>query len=339
MRVPKKDVGEIASTFRIRIDEVDDGFFQGKGLKVYPVRTLSRPGIEVYIFDAPEARALACFPHIVGEPFIRLNRKLSMKTALAIVNVAGLEEWVGYVVHVHVLRAGSGYMMSEGLKHELGQVADVYIRPLYSKNRKKIQITYSDFSQLPKNAGLTVVIPDTVATGFTLIKVLRKLADEASKVGSWIDTLVIYGFIADYGLERVAKEAKTLKISFTYFFALEDVAALAGNFYDMVLYGPDASQESFKPLGAITHYEILQECINYYVPGLDQPGDWSNRQPKLFNGEAWEKVNLLQHLTKSRETIETILQRYSKDPWFKKWHKHICEAQIKALKALEERYR
>ena len=339
MQVSEKDVEEIISTFKIRVNDVNDGFTTSKELKVYPVRTLSRPGIEVYILDSLEARALACFPHIVGETFIRLNRKLSTKAAEDIVNLAGLEEWVGYVVHVHVLRAGSGYMISEGLKHELGRVADVYIRPLYTENRKSIEITYSDFSRMPKNAGLAVIIPDTVATGLTLIKVLNKFAEEARKVGSWIDTLVIYGFIADYGLERVAKEAKRLKTSFTYFFALEDVAALAGNYYDMVLYGPDTSQEAFKPLGAITHYEILRECINYYVPGLDQPGDWSNRQPKLFNGEAWEKVNLLQHLTKSRETVETILKRYSTDPWFKNWHKRICEAQIKALKTLEERYR
>jgi len=337
LRASEKDVEGMISTFKVRINDVNDGFNMGKELKVYPVRTLSRPSIEAYILDAPEARALACFPHIVGEAFIQLNRKLSTKAAEAIVNVVGLEEWKGYVVHVHVLRAGSGYMMSEGLKHELGQIADVYIRPLYSKNRKKIEITYSDFSQLPKNAGLAVVIPDTVATGFTLIKVLRKLAEEANKVGSWIDTLVIYGFIADYGLERIAKEAKALKINFTYFFALEDVAALAGNYYDMVLYGPDTSQEAFKPLGAITHYDILRECINYYVPGLDQPGDWSNRQPVLFNGNTWEKVDLLQHLSESRETIESIQQRYSRYMWFKKWHKHICEAQIRAIKAQEER--
>jgi len=339
LRISEKDVDEIVSIFKIRISEVNDGFSVGKELKVYPVKSLSRPGVESYILDAPEAAGLACFPHIVGDIFIGLNKKLSEKTAQAIINIAGLEEWTGYVVHVHVLRAGSGYMMSGALKHELGQVADVYIRPLYSKNRKKIEIIYADFSRLPRGTGLAVVIPDTVATGFTLTSVLHRLAEEARKVDSWIDTLVVYGFIADYGLERATKEAKKLDINFTYFFALEDVAALAGNFYDMVLYGPDISRESFKPLGAITHYEILKECINYYVPGLDQPGDWSNRQPKLFNGEAWEKVNLLQHLTKSRETVETILKRYSTDPWFKNWHKRICEAQIKALKTLEERYR
>ncbi|HEX68816.1 MAG TPA: hypothetical protein ENG10_00780 [Candidatus Bathyarchaeota archaeon] len=338
MRIPEKDIDEMVSIFKIKIDGVNEGFSMGKELKVYPVKSLSSPGVESYIFDAPEARGLACFPHIVGDTFIALNRKLSKKTAKAIINIAGLEEWIGYVVHVHVLRAGSGYMMSEALKHELGRIADIYIRPLYLKNRKKIEITYADFSQIPRGAGLAVIIPDTVATGFTLTKVLHRLAEEAHKVGSWIDTLIVYGFIADYGLERVSKEAKKLNISFTYFFALEDVAALAGNFYDMVLYGPDVSQESFKPLGAITHYNILKECINYYVPGLDQPGDWSNRQPKLFNGETWEKVNLLKHLTKSRKTVEVILKRYSTYPWFKRWHKRICKAQIKALKALEERF-
>ncbi len=326
----RREVKEVAEYFGVNTN------FDEK-LSGYPVDVYSillpklPPRARVYVVYSPEARALACFPHIIGKGFERLNSYLAAKSVEAIVDLAGLDG--EEVVHLHVLRAGPGYQLHRGLRNKLGLLREVYIRPLYSDNRNSIEVVYSNFSSLPEASEVSVVAPDTIATGNTLIVALDQLKREAEDRGTALKKLVIYGFVADKGLNRVVRKAVELGFKEVYVFALVDIAALASNDYDMVLYGPDLSSREGKVLGGVAPLEVLERCTPYYVPGLDQPGDWSARQCWLFNGRSLERGNFEKHLKGVRAAVQKVLEEHSSQSWFKAWHKDACKRVLAAVNA------
>ena len=328
---------ELADLFRVDVKHVQP-FLRERGVTLYRVREdLGCSNLEIYIVDSAEARALACFPHIVGTAFEKLNLALSLKVSSIVSKVAGLEEYRDAVVHLHILRAGPGYKLHEGLGRVLDGLREGYIRPMYSRDRSVISVDYAEFTNLPRDCAVAVVAPDTIATGRAMVVSLNELVKALIDRGCEPEVLVLYGFISKPGLQRTTGNAVKLGFKRVYAFALTDLTALASNEYDMVLYGPDLSAREFRPLGSTTHIDVLAACAPYYVPGLDQPGDWSSRQPILFDGKRLEVGPMHVHLESVRKAVTEVLERFGREKWFKSWHRAACERALVAVEAVRER--
>ena len=336
-RPSRAEVEELADLFHVDVKHVQP-FLRKRGVALYKVvEDLGCSNLKTYIVYSAEARALACFPHIVGTAFERLNLALSLKVSGIILRVAGLEEYRDATVHLHVLRAGPGYKLHEGLRRVLNGLREGYIKPTYSRDRSAVSIDYVNFANLPRNRAVAVVAPDTIATGRAMVASLNKLVKTLVDRECEPEVLVLYGFISKPGLQRTASNAAKLGFKRVYAFALTDLTALASNEYDMVLYGPDLSVKGFRPLGSTTHIDVLTACAPYYVPGLDQPGDWSSRQPILFDGRRLEVGPMHVHLEGVRKAVTEVLERFGREEWFKSWHRAACERTLAAVDAVRER--
>ncbi len=337
MREPSEaDIDEIVELFGVDTDSVELTL-QEDQLRLYCVTKPVVGNCEVLIVDTPEARALACFPHIVGKAFDSLNETLATRAANAIVRELGLEEWKGHIVLLHILRASPGYKLSKALAAHLPDLREAYVRPLYSRDRSSLRVVYENYTNLPRNSKVAVIVPDTIATGRAASVSLNAITRALRARGCEPELLVLYGFIAQKGLAHVVEKALELGFERIAAFALVDLSALASNDYDMVLYGPDLSRDGFKPLGSIVPRETLKACAPHYVPGLDQPGDWSARQEWLFNGRSLERGNMHEHVEKTRAAVTDVLTRFGREAWFKDWHRKACRKALQALEAVRRR--
>lgn len=315
---------------------------EGARIRAYEV-SLSNPRLGVYLIDTPEARCLAAFPHIVGRSFSYLNLLSARRSLRAILDLADIRQFKDNTFVLQILRAGPGYRLHEALSGHLGRLGEIYVRPVYTGpsfrdhlTQRRIKITYRDYSALEGHTDVAVVVQDTVATGRTLKTSLKDLFNHLTDLR--IELLMVYGFISDRGLEVIREMVEGHKISRVQVFPLVDVAALASNNYDMVLYGPDeryfSTHGEHRLLGATVGYETLVDCIEHYVPGLDQPGDWSSRQAILYNGLAYEEGNMRGHLESSRNSILRLVEISSGEPWFREWHLRIAERHLRAIGAV-----
>ncbi|HDH07216.1 MAG TPA: hypothetical protein ENF87_02485, partial [Thermoproteales archaeon] len=231
---------------------------------------------QVFIVDFHDAREIATRPELVGKLFLEMNYRTAVFAGKAILNLLDIRD----CVFVHVLRASPGYMLSKALKREV-EMYEMKLRAFYTKpstgdhTEAKVKVRYVT---TPSRFSDTIIIADTIASGKTMEAVLKKVL----KIEE-VDRIILYGFISKNGLERIEKTFKN--VAELYFFVLEDLTALSENHYDMPLYGPDleafSKRRKIKLLGSIVPYEALEGMLPYYVPGLDQPGDWSERQPIL----------------------------------------------------------
>lgn len=345
----------LVEEFGIRVDLTEEVGVSGlrEGSKVFRVRL---PGArsEVYVVDTLAGKDIACHPSIVGEELWRLSLEAALDAARAILELTPLGEvgW-GSVVFEHVLRAAPGYKLHEALRVvEPGAgFREVWVRPRYvtpsyrdhdEEAAKRLVVVYEDFSQLPEGVELTVLKPDTEASGRTGTVALERLAAAAEERGSGLGELVVYGFVSEPGLRAVEEVALRLGFRRTYFFAVGNLTALCHNLYDMPLYGPDESYYSehggVKLLGGVADYSTLERYALEFIPGADQPGDWSARQSRVYTGTGWEPGGIEKHLRNSVHLIERLWEICRGQPWFMEFHEEAIKRELEALRrALAER--
>lgn len=327
-QVDEAEIKEIVDDFNIDISP--------KLIEVRKKLRLYKVTEEDFIIDTPEARTLACFPHIVSDAFIDLNKRAAMKASEVIIERHGLDE--RDVVILHILRAGPGYMLHEAFKARNIKIKELYVRPKYIESSfkdhvdKVIKIVYHDAFRFSGCDRISLIIPDTIATGKTSIEVLKFYKKDLKDK---VEEIILYGFISRKGLANIRRFLEEEYNTIVYSYSLVDLTALASNNYDMPIYGPDENlmvkYGEEKLLGSTIGYETLRDCINYYFPGIDQPGDWSARQTLLFTGTGYEKANYLEHLQNMKKSIERLLSMSRRRQWFRKIYEEIAKGHIKAI--------
>jgi len=342
VRVGEKELEYVVETFNINSEHIEEVVTK-EDLTIYQVNLYPSSSCEVYMVDSQEAIMLACKPYIVGEEFLELNRRLSMKIIDVIEAIIPLREWKDRIVFQHVLRAAPGYTFHKAITGSGYNISEVYIRPKYVQpsfrdhlESRRLEVVYKDFDQLPKGENLLLIKPDTEATGRTSVISLRELVKACKSVDTEIEELVLYGFMTSTALNRIFKESSRLGIKKVYAIALVDIAALAYNEYDMVLYGIDESYyiagSGTRLLGAIVHENTLRRCLPYYVPGMDQPGDWSARQDLLLTGSEYELGDIENHLRNSIEIARKLLEIQSREGILRDWQRKIIIECIEILR-------
>jgi len=311
----------IIDVFGIEVDLTEEVQVPGvsEGTRVFRVRGFPED-CEVYIIDTEAGREIACHPHIVGEELSCLALEAARDAAKAILELTSLSEYDDEaIVYEHVLRAAPGYRLHEALRDAGVGFREVWIRPRYitpsyrdhdEEAAKRIEIVYEDFSNLPRRELLLILKPDTEASGRTGEAALRRLAEVAEERNSAVQELIVYGFISRPGVEAIYRAAKSLGFERAYFFAIGNVTALCHNMYDMPLYGPDesyyAERGEMRLVGSITDFSSLERYLPEFIPGADQPGDWSARQTMVYTGYDYEPGGIDRHLRNSIALIERL---------------------------------
>jgi hypothetical protein len=99
----------------------------------------------------------------------------------------------------------------------------------------------------------------------------------------------------------------------------------------MPLYGIDEANwqrtHAIRKIGSTIDRTSLEEYIPNFVPGADQPGDWSARQSELFNGVSQEPGDIIGHLGNSIRLIKSLCEIDCLEPW----QKHIAEKELDLL--------
>jgi uracil phosphoribosyltransferase len=291
-----------------------------------------------HILDTEEGRRIACHPHIVGDELKELCHGAA-KAFRKTLEWLRLLESDGTTL-LHILRGGAGYRVSEVLPKgiPIARVRTEYREDGYrahTNDPRRIRVTYTS---LPESDGLdstTIIIPDTFATGRSAEAALLELLES----GIEPRRVIIYGFIAIPGLKRIGALCSLRDIEF-HSFSICDISQLAWNKYDMPVYGPDESLFKARGkdgrLGSIINIKTLKEILPKYIAGLDQPGDWSERQLRLFNGQNDEMGDIQGHLMKSIDLIGSLREINSNKPWYGKTQDEIAKTELNMLmKALK----
>lgn len=284
-----------------------------------------------YIVDTEVGRLVASHPHMVGAEL----KELCLKAALSFARVLdrlGLFDKKDSAI-LHILRGGGGYMLAEALpvKPPIVSVRTEYRGDGYRihNTERSIEVTFSDLSGLERIS--TLLIPDTYATGRSAEAALGKLFSS----GWNPDRIILYGFIAIPALIRLGALSSDVGAEL-FSFAICDITQLAYNNYDMAIYGIDeslyVSTGKIKRLGSIVDNETLREILPNYVAGLDQPGDWSERHTRLFNGFGDEMGDIAGHLKKSINLIESLRAINSEMSWYNDTHNQIALKELEKLK-------
>jgi hypothetical protein len=135
------------------------------------------------------------------------------------------------------------------------------------------------------------LISDTFATGASAEVAIKRTFEELDMNKSNVKNIVMYGFISQDAIRYLSHVLKEHEVNIVVL-AQKNIMKVAWNNYDMAIYGLDLGfYEKFrklKKLSSVIPEDILDECLPYYASGSDQPGDFSSRQRKLFNGQGWE---------------------------------------------------
>jgi hypothetical protein len=298
---------------------------------------------KLFIIDTPQGRKIACHPHIVGDSLKILAFEAALEAIKAINELAKLSKAdANYIVFENVLRAASGYELHTAFKVIMGRkklrnmwIRPRYMHPSYRSHKKEasmsLNIIYTDFDELPHDKEIIVLKPDTEATGKTGQISIKRLVKQCREVGSSIHTLILYGFISMSGLKLISETTKKHGIELMAF-AIEDITDLAFNGYDMTLYGVDESYweatGKIRELGSIVDIETLDRFLPEFIPGSDQPGDWSNRQTTIHTTKKRsEKGEIKTHLQNSIKLVNNLLKISNFEPWQQK----IAEKELKLL--------
>lgn len=274
---------------------------------------------EVLLVDTHSGLRIACEPELVGRELEAEALKAAEAAAALIARFASSER----VAFLHVLRASMGYRLHEALKAGGFQLAEAFVRVCYPGSSvglhqgRRAKLVHSNLGSVSREGVL--VVADTVATGETLETALKHFISEAGSRGAKIGEVHVYGFLSEVGVKRVAAALEKLGVGRTLFYAIQDLTALASNSYDMPLYGPDLP--SFRSgrlvsLGGVAAEETLERMLHHYFPGMDQPGDWSERQCLLFDGSGYERGQILAHLERSLWALEELHRAVRAYPWY-----------------------
>jgi len=316
----------------------------GDAVKVYRVRGSILIKVDAYtgdtyLLDTEPGRLIACHPHIVGEELRALCAEAARGFVAASTALRALKPEEAAVMHI--LRAGTGYMVAEAMPIHV-PIVDVrtqYVDDGYrdhSDDPRSLKVSYRKY---PKRLGETgtMVIPDTYATGRSAEAAVRDLLANGFKP----DTVIVYGFVAAPALARLGGlcEDQGMKLKC---FAICDVSQLAHNNYDMPVYGLDeglyAATGKEIRLGSVVAPETLEAMLGSYVPGMDQPGDWSERQSRLYTGLSREHGDIRGHLEKSIKLIERLRGISRGSAWYRAAHEEAAERELEALRRALARY-
>ena len=290
---------------------------------------------ECYIIDTPEGQKIASHPHLVGTDlaFQSLRAAYEFKAALMELGLVS-----GFTGILHILRGSAGYMVHDALP----ELPVISVRTEYrddgyrahSDDSRHIKVTYSDYHGRDLD---TLIIPDTYATGRSVEAALQHMMSNGGKPRS----IIIYGFIAIPSMRRLSALCKRMG-SRLKTFAICDITQLAVNNYDMTLFGIDEHHHSetgeLNILGSVVGEETLRDMSENFIPGLDQPGDWSERQTKLYNGYHEEPGDIEGHLSKSIAFIESLDRVNREQGWYNDKIKQLTGAELENLRSTISRY-
>jgi len=299
----------------------------GKRTRIFQ---LERSGPPTFIIDTPMARDIACYPHLVGESVERASRKAAAEALPAILELSDTRRKGGdlEIVFEQILRAAPGYELQDVAPKVLGRsYRTVYLRPRYTHRsyrdhdgtiQREIEIVHQQFSEFPNGKKIALIMQDTVASGRSGEVSVKATLEHCNRTGCKIEKWILYGFISEYGLDVLYRIARENDISM-FAFAMGNLTALSNNNYDMPLYGVDEAHwqktHIIRKLGSIVDRSSLEEYVPHFVPGSDQPGDWSARQTKLFNGISYEPGDIVGHLNNSIRLIKSLCEIGSFEPW------------------------
>ena len=286
--------------------------------------------VTTYLVDTPMTRRIACHPHVVGKELESLSMEAAARTLPAILELSDVEPHET-IVFEQILRAAPGYKLHEAAARQISDsFRTLYVRPQYTHTsyrehdgmvQQQLRVVYEDFSQLPKGGDICLVMQDTVASGKSGEVAIEAALDHCERVGARIKKWILYGFISLRGLsllEAVAKKHGLTLIAF----AMGNLTALCSNNYDMPLYGVDESlwarTGEIHKLGALIDRSTFTDYLGEFIPGADQPGDWSSRQLKLFTGTGEEAGNITDHLRNSARLIQSLMSIGNFADWQKK---------------------
>ncbi len=308
--------------------------------RVYQVNTTASPLIgedlgDCFILDTPHAQRIASHPHLVGSDLADLCLSTAYEFKALIEELGVIGESTGIL---HILRGSAGYMVQDAMPLlPLINIRTEYREDGYrshSDTSRRIEVTYSDYHGQKLDA---LIVPDTYATGRSVEAALVSLC----KTGFKPETIIVYGFIAIPGIKRIQTLCHELGCRLVTV-ALCDVTQLAANNYDMTLFGPDehlhTTTGQLNNLGSVVGPETLEDMAKVFIPGLDQPGDWSERQSKLFNGLGLEDGDIRGHLSKSIKFIRELERINSSQPWYNESIKELIINEIAALRKTIARY-
>lgn len=298
---------------------------------------------ECYIIDTISGMRIACHPHIVGEELEKLCLDSATEFTKTIKNMNLLKDPKSLAI-VNILRAGPGYKEVEALQEneKSNPIQTIDIRTKYvetesgktgfrsHEDTRKAKIIHTDYSRVKSNIDKTstLIIPDTYASGKSAEVSINDLLDKGLKP----ERIIIYGFITIPSLIRLGNLCSKNGIELTSF-AIGNITELAHNNYDMPLYGVDESWYSetskIRLMGSIVDRKTLERYLPFYIAGLDQPGDWSERQSSLPTGKGHERGNITGHLKNSKQNIESLTEIYSKHFNEEPWYENFCEIASK----------
>lgn len=317
------DKDEIVQVFKLDVESPKRVKLQEnrRGGKLYRVDLKDLNG-EVYIIDTPEGREIACNPHVVGR---QLEIRSSATAEFAVRAMKYLADFETPFLVLNILRAGPGYMISHAMEDFVEKSYQVYIRTKYVQSsyrdhvERNLKIVFEDLSNVPAKCGVNLLVPDTFATGASAEVAIKRIFDVLSCRGSHVEKIFLYGFISKDSVRYLLSSLHEYDVEFTVL-ALEDLMELASNNYDMAIYGLDlAYYERFRrirKLSSVIPEDVLDECLPCYAPGSDQPGDFSSRQTRLFNGQKWEWGPIFSHLLNSLAFIRSLKRISFDQPWY-----------------------
>ncbi len=293
-------------------------------------------GAGTYVIDSENGRRIACYPSFCGDEMMRAARDMARDFVTALKMMGYLDQ---RILLLNVLRAAPGYGVRETLLESGADVSESWIRPYYVHPSYRLHtvqdlgLKFESYSDL-RSGSYTLIKPDTEATGFTSLFSLHRFLDRCEKEGCRVERLILYGFIAEKGLQTI-RQAFGNRIREIIAFAIEDMTPLAQNGYDMPVYGIDLSaleeRGERKYLAAKAPREVVDALLASCYPGMDQPGDWSERQSRLFDGQSWINVDLTVHLKRSRDLLERLRRAQMSEPWYQEDHERIYEKQVSMI--------
>jgi hypothetical protein len=336
-----------------------DSIIQEHGIKVDSTKAISPRSIHIakdirvfdaeyksikaYLIDTPETRRIACYPHVVGAELETLAYAAAEKSLPAILELSQIDgHQEGGIVFEQILRAAPGYQLDHAAKKLIpGNFRTVYTRPRYTHTsyrdhdgvvQRQINVIYEDFSELPNGKDVYIIMQDTVASGRSAEISIEEALRHCEEVGSRIKKWVIYGFISLEGLEILQEIAESRGVPLIAF-AMGNLTALCANKYDMPLYGVDEwlwrKDHQVHKLGALVDRRTLLDYVPEVIPGADQPGDWSARQTRLYNGLGYEQGDVPGHLENSARLIKGLLEIGT----LTEWQRQLALKELEVLQA------
>jgi hypothetical protein len=299
---------------------------------------------ELYLIDTISGKNIACHPYIIGNILKKQAHDAALEAAKSMTQLTYLSKIPkDSIVFANILRGAPGYELHPAFKKlNSGKgFHEVWLRLKYEKSSYRshngestlgLNIIYEDFEELPRKKEVVIIKPDTEASGMTGQKSIERLVKKCKEVKSTITEIILYGFISIPALKKINETTKRHGIKLVAF-SIENLTELAHNNYDMTLYGIDEglwrTSKKIRKLGSIVDLKTLERFLPEFIPGSDQPGDWSERQTSVYVTKE-KKINVRNdtHLKNSIQLIRNL----KKISNFTIWQEQIANQELQYLK-------